>query len=119
MKIKKAYLGKWRIQTMEVWDKEFIDLNGPGYLAVEEDGTGSLNFGAVETDMDFRVESVGGLERLEFSFEGEDEGDPVSGRGWAKVVGPEMNGRIYFHMGEDSAFFANKEQPQLKEVHRQ
>jgi hypothetical protein len=27
-------------------------------------------------------------------------------RGWAKVVGPEMNGRIYFHMGESSDFTA-------------
>jgi len=106
MNIKKPYLGKWRIHSMELWDRDFIDLNGPAAFAVEEDGTGFLEFGAVETDLDCRVESFGGVERLEFSFEGEDEGDPVSGRGWAEVIGPEMNGRIYFHMGEISTFTA-------------
>ncbi|MDZ7698078.1 MAG: hypothetical protein U5R49_14560 [Deltaproteobacteria bacterium] len=106
MKIEKQYLGKWRIQSMEVWEEEFIDLNGPGRLVIEDNGIGFLKFGAVEAEVDFRVESVGGIERLEFSFEGEDEGDPVSGRGWAVVAGPEMSGKIYFHMGESSDFTA-------------
>ncbi len=79
MEIKKAYLGKWRIQSMELWDKDFIDLVVPGQLAVEVDGTDSLQFGAVEVDVDCRVESFGGIERLEFSFEGEDEGDLFRG----------------------------------------
>ena len=25
-------LGKWRITGMELWDAEFIDLLGPGYI---------------------------------------------------------------------------------------
>ncbi len=25
-------LGKWRITSMELWDAEFIDLLGPGYI---------------------------------------------------------------------------------------
>jgi hypothetical protein len=77
MEIEKSHLGKWRIQSMEVWEKEFIDLNGPGRLVIEDNGIGFLKFGAVEAEVDFRVESVAGVERLEFSFEGEDEGDPV------------------------------------------
>ena len=46
METEKSYLGKWRIQTMEVWDKDFIDLNGPGRLVVEDNGIGFLKFGA-------------------------------------------------------------------------
>ena len=106
MEIEKQYLGKWRVHSMELWDQDFIDLNGPAVFAVEKDGKGYLEFGAVETDIDCRVESFGGVERLEFSFEGHDEGDPISGRGWATVTGSGMNGRIYFHMGDDSAFNA-------------
>ena len=45
-------------------------------------------------------------ERLEFSWEGFDEGDSVSGRGWAILEGDKLNGRIYFHMGDDSSFVA-------------
>ena len=95
MEIEKQYLGKWTIHSMEVWEEDFIDFNGPAVFAVEENGTGYFEFGAVETEIDCRVESIGEVERLEFSFEGEDEGDPVSGRGWAKVDGSEMNGRIH------------------------
>jgi hypothetical protein len=44
--------------------------------------------------------------RVEFSFQGFDEGDPISGRGRATVSGNEMTGRIYFHQGDESGFTA-------------
>lgn len=106
MKMKKAYIGNWRLTEMEQWDKEFVDLVVPGHLTIEKDGTGTLQFGAVEVWIDCRVESIDGVERLDFSFEGSDEGDPVCGRGWAQVTGRRMEGRIYFHMGDDSSFTA-------------
>jgi hypothetical protein len=108
MQINKAYVGKWRITEMEQWDKDYIDMMVPGHVTIGNDGTGSLQFGAVEAEVDCRVESVGGVERLEFSFEGEDEGDPVCGRAWAQVTGRTMTGRIYFHMGDDSGFAASR-----------
>ena len=56
------------------------------------------------------VKSVlgGESERLEFSFEGEDEGDPRTGRGWAILENQKLTGRFYFHMGDDSSFVAVK-----------
>jgi len=48
------------------------------------------------------------VERLDFSFEGEDEGDQICGRGWAEVKGKIMSGRIYLHMGDDSSFTATR-----------
>ncbi len=106
MHMKKAYIGKWRITEMEQWDRDFIDLVVPGHLTIKKDGTGSLQFGAIEVDIDCRLESVNGAERLDFSFEGSDEGDPVCGRGWAQVTGRGMKGKIYFHLGDDSGFTA-------------
>lgn len=111
MQIDKRFVGKWRITEMEQWDKDYIDLVAPGYITIERDGGGSLKFGAIDADIDCRVrleDSSGGSDRLEFSLEGEDEGDPVCGRGWAKVQGREMTGRIYFHMGDESGFCASK-----------
>lgn len=93
---------------MEQWDKDFIDLVTPGHLTVKNDGTGLLVFGAVEVELDYRSESIHGVERLEFSFLGSDEGDEVFGRGWADVSGRNMQGRIFFHMGDDSSFTAVK-----------
>jgi hypothetical protein len=97
-----------RITEMEQWDKDYIDMVVPGHLTIGDDGEGSLQFGAVEAEVDCRIESVGRVGRLEFSFEGEDEGELVRGRAWAQVTGRAMTGRIYFHMGDDSDFTASK-----------
>ena len=44
---------------------------------------------------------------VEFSWQGSDESDDVSGRGWA-ALNPDgtPEGHIYFHLGDDSAFRA-------------
>ena len=91
---------------MELWDQDFIDLVQPGQIQIRSDATGSLQFGGVEAEIDCKVEDCGGAEKLEFTFEGSDEGDHVSGRGWARLQGNEMRGRIYFHLGDDSGFSA-------------
>ncbi len=56
--------------------------------------------------MDCRVETVDGRERVEFSWEGQDELDPASGRGWAVIENGELRGRIFIHLGDDSEFRA-------------
>ena len=106
--MKKEYIGKWRIVDMELWGRDLIDLVVSGHLTVNEDGIGPIQFGAAKAELDCRVESVGEIERLEFTFEGTDEGDMVSGRGWACVEGPSISGRIYFHFGDDSSFTATR-----------
>jgi len=107
-KISNAYLGRWRILEMEAWDKDFIDLVGEGHITFEKKNQGELHFGAVECDLDCRIENLGDQERIEFSFVGSDEGDEVSGRGWAVVEGDRLRGRIYFHHGDESGFVAEK-----------
>ena len=108
MRMKKTYVGKWRITDMEQWDKECIDMMVPGYLTIKNDGTGLLQFGAVEAEVDGHLESINGVERLDFSLMGSDEGEEVCGRGWAEVIGRNMKGKIYFHQGDDSSFTAVK-----------
>jgi hypothetical protein len=55
------------------------------------------------------IEPYHDTERLEFAWDGEDEMDPVSGRGWAIIKDGQLQGRIYFHEGDDSGFTAQKE----------
>jgi hypothetical protein len=102
------FLGRWRILEMEQWDRDFIDLTREGHISFEKKNRGELHFGAVDCDLDCRLETVGAQERIEFSFVGMDEGDEVSGRGWAVLVGGRLRGRIYFHDGEESGFVAAK-----------
>ena len=48
-----------------------------------------------------------GEDRLDFSFQGFDEGDEVNGRGWV-IVEVKLVGHIVFHMGDESGFTARK-----------
>ncbi len=93
---------------MSAWDKEYIDLVAPGRITISKNGNGTFRFGAVEAELDCRIETCGEVEQLNFSFAGFDEGDEISGRGWAKVDGNKMIGWFGFHQGDDSTFEAKK-----------
>jgi len=103
------YIGTWRILEMEQWDKASIDLVVPGYITFRADHLGEFQFGAVHGDLDYHIEPYQETERLEFSWEGEDETDPVSGRGWAMIKDGQLQRRIYFHEGDESGFVAEKQ----------
>lgn len=45
---------------------------------------------------------------MEWSWVGVDENDEVSGRGWAIVNGDKLDGRIFIHRGDHSAFLARR-----------
>lgn len=99
--------GRWRIAEMELWDAEAVDLLGPGFIEFGRDGMGTFRFIAVEGWMDVRHGQRDGRAAVEFSWDGNDEGDPVSGRGWAVAEEDgSLSGRIYFHRGDDSGFRA-------------
>lgn len=94
MKQMKPFSGKWRIVEMEV----------PGFIRIGSDGTGQFQFGLVSGNIDGRVEPCGDTPRFEFSWSGQDENDPGSGRGCAVIENGELKGRIYLHLADDSAF---------------
>lgn len=107
--------GRWRIVEMDMWDRDAIDLVGPGFIEFADGGAGQFGFIAVRGWMDCRTTERDGRPLVEFSWEGEDEGDPVGGRGWAVLIDDAtVEGRLFFHMGDHSAFraepFARAEQ---------
>jgi hypothetical protein len=99
--------GRWRIVEMELWDRDDLDLVGPAFIEFDEDRAGRFAFIAVEGEIDCRDAPRDGCPGVEFSWAGNDESDPVAGRGWA-VLGADgaLRGRIYFHHGDDSSFRA-------------
>jgi hypothetical protein len=76
--------GRWRIIEMELWDEGAIDLVGPAFIELRDD-QGSFRFIAVEGWMDVRDVERDGRPGIEFSWEGNDEMDRASGRGWATL----------------------------------
>ncbi len=73
---------------MEMWDQNFIDMETEDHFTFEKDEIGYFQFGLVQGRIDYRIEKVGEIERLEFSWEGQDENQQRrNGRivGWAAM----------------------------------
>jgi hypothetical protein len=100
-------VGSWRIVEMDLWDRDAIDLLGPAFIELKADGTGSFRFIAVEGNLDYRCDESPRSPRVEFTWEGDDDGSHVLGRGWAELE-PDgsLFGCIFFHLGDDSGFHA-------------
>lgn len=91
---------------MEQWDQDFVDLEEPGHFTFRKSGSGGFHFGCVDASLDWRYEAS--IDRVDFIFDGFDEGDQVSGRGWAKIEEEQLVGQIIFHMSDESGFKASK-----------
>lgn len=92
---------------MSGWDRGAIDLVEPGFIEFAGDGTGQFGFIAVRGWLDYRPADRDGRVGVEFTWDGVDEGDQVSGRGWASLVDDKtIEGHLFFHMGDDSSFQA-------------
>lgn len=100
-------MGRWRIVEMDKCDRETLDLVEPAYFEFGRDGRGSFAFIAVVGNMDCRHAEVDGRFRVDFTWEGFEEFDACSGRGWAELE-PDgsLRGHVFIHGGEDSAFRA-------------
>jgi hypothetical protein len=104
--MKSTFAGRWRIVEMELWDQDFVDLESPGHITFSRGGRGEMHFGAVDLTLAWRLDAKGN--RVDFTFGGFDEGDEVSGRGWAELNSEKLTGRIAFHQGDESGFVAQK-----------
>jgi hypothetical protein len=66
-----------------------------------------FGFIAVRSRLGYRTEDRGGRPRVEFRWQGDDEGDDVCGRGWATPTDDgTLDGHLFFHLGDDSGFHA-------------
>jgi len=106
--MKASFPGKWIITEMEQWDKDYIDLEEEGYIEINKKGDGSFKFGLVEGQIDYVVENIGNEERLQFTWEGMDEMDTVTGRGWITHKDKGPYGKLFFHLSDSSWFKAKK-----------
>lgn len=94
---------------MELWDRAYLDLEGPAHITFDGDRLGSFRFGAVAGWIDYRLGTRDGKSAVEFSWEGRNDSDHSGGRGWATIDDDRIIGRLFFHNGDDSAFVALRE----------
>jgi len=100
------FLGRWRIEEMECWDRDFLDLVVPAFIEFEQKNSGSFQFGAVVGWLDYRVTTRGTKPAAEWSWEGHNDSDQACGRGWAELQDGELVGRLFIHCSDDSSFRA-------------
>jgi hypothetical protein len=90
-----------------------LDLVAPAAIRFTADGFGEFGLIVVRGFMDCRYGDHKRLPAVEFSWEGDDEGDACCGRGWAVLqIDGVLRGRLFFHQGDDSGFTA--ERPRVK-----
>jgi hypothetical protein len=109
--------GRWLIESMTEWDRDFIDAEVRGYVEFVATNSGDFQFGYVQGQIDYRLGERDGKPAVEFSWDGHDEMDPEHGRGWLVLEGDELKGMFCFHDGDDSGIVLKRE-PEKKTKQR-
>ena len=72
---------------VELWELDDLDLLGPAQIAIERGGRRRMNFIAVDLLLDYQLARRDNRDGVEFTFDGSDEGDRVSGCALAQRAG--------------------------------
>jgi hypothetical protein len=94
---------------MELWDEEYRDLIVPAYIEFSKNRQGEFQFGTVGGWLDCRFSTRDGQSAVDFSWDGQRDNDPGSGRGWATLDGDPLRGHIFIHCSDDSSFVAKRD----------
>ncbi|HEX6746597.1 MAG TPA: hypothetical protein VF092_04820 [Longimicrobium sp.] len=104
-----AFIGKWHIYAMELWDASYFNMETQAFIEVRRDNLGSFQFGLVTGTLDGSIEVRPPKQRFVFTWGGSDEMDPAHGSGWLQLTGEnELVGSIKFHLGDKSKFKARR-----------
>ena len=105
----KAFTGCWRIVEMDKWSNDYLDLVDEAHLTFQDAAAGEITFGALTGFLDVRYDTRDGSACAEFSWEGYDDKNPKSGRGWVTLVtAGRLVGHFYIHKGDDSGFVCHR-----------
>jgi hypothetical protein len=103
------FTGTWHIYEMSNWDDEYFNMEVQAYIEIDEQGNGEFQFGLVTGYIDGNIVKDGNANKLEFTWEGNDENDEASGSGWLKLEDEnELEGKIKFHQGDSSTLLAKR-----------
>jgi hypothetical protein len=75
-------IGSWRIVEADLWDRGYLDLDGPATITIGADNNGEIGFGALQAGLDVSY----GPSMVFFTWRGCDEMDEVCGDGHAELL---------------------------------
>ena len=103
------FIGTWHIYAMEFWSADYFNMEVQAYVELRADLVGAFQFGLVSGAIRGDLEGAPDRQRFVFTWEGNDEMDPASGRGWLRLKGKnELLGLIALHHGDRSRFKARR-----------
>ena len=102
------FLGLWHIVSMTEWNEDYFNEEVQAFIELEEKGRGHFQFGYVQGTMDWRGTTRDGEPSVEWSWEGNDEMDPLPGPGLGGAEGDGLHGMIFIHLGDESGFVAER-----------
>lgn len=103
----KTLIGRWKIEYMEMWNSDYINLVQPGYFLfvdpeLQQLGLSEFVFGTVKGFLDTEFEDED--RSVSFSWQGESDTDDACGRGSFKLVDSETaEGKLYIHCSDSSS----------------
>ena len=107
---RRSLTGVWNIQEMEMWDEDYFNMEVQAHVTINDDMSGSFQFGLVSGYFHGEMHDYPEIgERMEFTWEGNDECDEAFGFGWVRrnsVIG--IEGEFRLHRGDSSTFTAIK-----------
>ena len=99
-------IGRWRIVSSDVWERDYLDLVQPAFIPLGQDGRGELAFGAANASLDLAYSHT----VVFVTFEGFDEGEAVNGSGSVELVEDgSLEVEISFHLGDDAVLRAKRD----------
>jgi hypothetical protein len=104
-----AFSGTWRITSTELWDADALDTMQPAFIKFDDESIGSFGMIVISAGIDCRFGTRDGKPLVEFTFDGDDDGHPCTGRAWGVIEADgKIRGRMFIHLGDDSAFVAER-----------
>jgi len=92
-----------------MWDEEYFNMEVQAFFTINRDYSGKFQFGLVSGIIDGEKIKEGSSEKLEFTWEGNDECDLAFGSGWLRLKDQiTMEGKVKFHGVDSSKFLAKR-----------
>jgi hypothetical protein len=103
------FAGTWHIYEMDQWDEEYFNMEVQAFITIDEHGQGEFQFGLVSGQLDGEISQEDSNERFEFTWDGSDECDLVSGGGWVLLKDEDtLQGVIDLEYGDSSTLLARR-----------
>jgi hypothetical protein len=106
----KAFVGRWRIVEMDVWDNDVLDEFEEAHITFKGGRDGEIAFAALSGSLDVRYGARDGSAGAGVLLGGFDDNEPACGRGWVMLgTAGRLAGHLYIHKGDDSGFVCQRD----------